>query len=186
MPDSEKEKENTSVAHKTIKLYTNFMDYMFALDVPKAKDQYKPWEVRQHIYPHSADPIVHGEQPWVNYNFRYVTPVINMPFTDLFACVSTVTNTPCQKLEIEAMECIEYYGAKRGLDICKDYYDDYMECTYRAKQQLREQAIVRVRNKRYNEYLLGKREWSTVYAPVPTPHAFKDPSLTPHTSYKDH
>ena len=31
-------------------------------------------------------------------------------------------------------ECIEYYGAKRGLEICKDYYDDYLECSFKAKQ----------------------------------------------------
>ena len=34
----------------------------------------------------------------------------------------------------ESQECIEYYGARRGLDICKDYYDDFLECGLKQKQ----------------------------------------------------
>jgi hypothetical protein len=45
---------------------------------------------------------------------------------------------------------------------------------------------MQMRNQRYNEYLLGKREWSTVYQPLPAPHALLNPS--PHTDnhYTDH
>jgi hypothetical protein len=30
------------------------------------------------------------------------------------------------------MECIEYYGMKQGLEACKDWYDDFLECVYQV------------------------------------------------------
>ena len=41
---------------------------------------------------------------------------------------------PCVELEVNAMECVEYYGIKRGSVICKDYYDDFLECKFGFKQ----------------------------------------------------
>ena len=35
----------------------------------------------------------------------------------------------CADFELKAQECIEYYGAKQGITACKDWYDDYMECS---------------------------------------------------------
>ena len=40
----------------------------------------------------------------------------------------------CSFFEIDAGECMEYYGARRGRYICKDYYDDFQECRYQFKQ----------------------------------------------------
>jgi hypothetical protein len=46
--------------------------------------------------------------------------------------------------------------------------------------------MIKVRNQRYNEYLLGKRDWNSVYQPIPPPHCIKNPSLEPNTHFKDH
>ena len=35
----------------------------------------------------------------------------------------------CADFELKALECIEYYGAKQGITACKDWYDDYIECS---------------------------------------------------------
>ena len=35
---------------------------------------------------------------------------------------------PCLNRELEALECMEYYGPKQGKKLCVDYYDDYVEC----------------------------------------------------------
>jgi hypothetical protein len=40
----------------------------------------------------------------------------------------------CDKIELKALECVEYYGVSRGLKICRDHYDDYLECTLKDKQ----------------------------------------------------
>ena len=40
----------------------------------------------------------------------------------------------CSKIEESALGCIEYYGYKRGKVICRDYYDDFYECTHKHKQ----------------------------------------------------
>jgi hypothetical protein len=57
------------------------------------------------------------------------------------AALATVTK--CQRREEEKLvnkswcffqECIEYYGARRGQEICKDYYDDFIECSSGNKQ----------------------------------------------------
>ena len=37
----------------------------------------------------------------------------------------------CGKLELAAMECMEYYGFKNGKVICKDHYEDFMECRWK-------------------------------------------------------
>ena len=37
-------------------------------------------------------------------------------------------------LFIVFQECIEYYGARRGMQICKDHYDDFLECSLKHKQ----------------------------------------------------
>ena len=35
----------------------------------------------------------------------------------------------CGDFEMKALECIEYYGAKQGITACKDWYDDFIECS---------------------------------------------------------
>ena len=48
--------------------------------------------------------------------------------------VSMSTAHSCQDLEVSAWECMEYYGEKRGAVICRDYYDDFIECTHQNIQ----------------------------------------------------
>ena len=62
---------------------------------------------------------------------------------------------------------------------------DLSEFFFELLQNFRNTAIIKVRNARYNEYLLGKREWKDVYAPIPKPHAFYDPSFTPETHFRE-
>ena len=40
----------------------------------------------------------------------------------------------CMEIEMSALGCVEYYGAKRGMTICADHYDDLYECMNRDKQ----------------------------------------------------
>ena len=35
----------------------------------------------------------------------------------------------CFDKQLEAMECLEYYGLNQGATLCRDYYDDFTECT---------------------------------------------------------
>jgi hypothetical protein len=56
------------------------------------------------------------------------------PLTDLFSVLTTSTFDRCGGMEIKALECLEYYGVKKGMEICSDTYDDFFECTRAAKQ----------------------------------------------------
>merc|ERR1712141_865115 len=50
-----------------------------------------------------------------------------------------------------------YYGAKQGITACKDWYDDYIECSTGAKQSLRMRAMFKKRHiDNHLEYLQGK------------------------------
>merc|ERR1712088_618053 len=68
---------------------------------------------------------------------RYTTPYLKTFFTDMGANVINMQSGPCMDFELNALECIEYYGAKQGLTACKDWYDDYIECVHKSKQNLR-------------------------------------------------
>ena len=47
----------------------------------------------------------------------------------MFAYVFVSQGGVCADFELKALECVEYYGAKQGITACKDWYDDYIECT---------------------------------------------------------
>lgn len=34
----------------------------------------------------------------------------------------------CGDLHIRAIECIEYFGLRKGKVLCQDFHDDYVEC----------------------------------------------------------
>merc|ERR1712122_82911 len=73
-------------------------------------------------------------------------------------------------------ECIEYYGAKQGLTACKDWYDDYIECTHKTKQNLRVKAMYKKRHvDNHLEYLQGKRTYAETYEAPPKAHAYTEP-----------
>eukprot|EP00088_Acartia_fossae_P025945 TRINITY_DN26720_c0_g1_i1.p1 TRINITY_DN26720_c0_g1~~TRINITY_DN26720_c0_g1_i1.p1 ORF type:complete len:200 (-),score=40.94 TRINITY_DN26720_c0_g1_i1:105-704(-) len=97
-------------------------------------------------------------------------------FTDMGAYVASSQAGVCAKFEIQALECIEYYGAKQGITACKDWYDDYMECTTGAKQWLRMRAMFKKRHiDNHLEYLQGKRTWDETYEKPPKHNAFLEP-----------
>merc|ERR1712227_1134242 len=102
---------------------------------------------------------------------------------DWMAITNEKAANTCSFFEIDAGECMEYYGARRGRYICKDYYDDFQECRYQFKQNLRTIAMMEMRQKRYREYLAGKRDWDTVYIRQEMPGAWKDPGPNPSDSF---
>lgn len=56
------------------------------------------------------------------------------PLNDHLLQFHDMATSGCWDVEKNALECLEYYGGKRGAVICRDYYDDYMECTRQFKQ----------------------------------------------------
>jgi hypothetical protein len=68
MPDSEK--ENTSLLHKGIKLYTGFMDGLFPVEKTKPLSEYKPWQLYPKCHPYTGDPIIYGDTNKEHYNFK--------------------------------------------------------------------------------------------------------------------
>merc|ERR1711874_802301 len=69
-------------------------------------------------------------------------------FTDVTAPLNTHQGNMCQDFELRAMECIEYYGAHQGMTACKDWYEDFLECTQKNLQNLRCQAMFNKRHSR--------------------------------------
>merc|ERR1711976_614813 len=111
-------------------------------------------------------------------HFRYIRPYFNNILTDITSTAMTSQyDRTCGPMEIKAMECIDYYGTQKGLELCKDYYDDFMECTFNIKQSLRVQAMLGVRARRWHEWIRGHRDYSTVYEKLPKPHAFEKPAI---------
>lgn len=107
---------------------------------------------------------------------QYHSPHYRNFLTDLGANVTNIQGGKCQDFELNAMECIEYYGAKQGLTACKDWYDDYIECVHECKQKLRVIAMFKKRHiDNHIEYVQGKRTWADTYEPPPKSHAFVEP-----------
>ena len=66
--------------------------------------------------------------------FSFAIPIYASIFQDWTSAVLNNQHTKCGPLETKALECIEYYGKQRGYVICKDYYDDFIECNYQDLQ----------------------------------------------------
>lgn len=64
---------------------------------------------------------------------RHIYGLTNLT-SDLFMPIGDTTSNACVKLELNALECMEHYGVKRGKALCMDYYDDFHECVNRHKQ----------------------------------------------------
>jgi len=121
---------------------------------------------------------------------RYTTPYLKTFFTDMGANVINMQSGPCMDFELNALECIEYYGAKQGLTACKDWYDDYIECVHKAKQNLRVKAMYKKRHiDNHLEYLQGKRTYGETYEAPPKAHAYVEPwhdAKYAHLEQKEH
>ena len=62
-----------------------------------------------------------------------MTPVLGHT-TDLHMVVAENQSRRCGGMELRALECIEYYGRQKGFVICKDLYEDFMECKFNSVQ----------------------------------------------------
>jgi len=127
------------------------------------------------------NPVKYPEQSIAHHlSTRYYSPIIKTIFTDMGANIINMQSSTCADFELSALECIEYYGAKQGLVACKDWYDDYVECTHKSKQNLRLKAMYKKRHIDHHlEYLQGKRTYSETYEPAPRAHAYKEPWFDP-------
>ena len=61
---------------------------------------------------------------------RHFMPFFWNPITDMTSTMTSSVHSPCHKLELTALECIEYHGIRKGNSICSDHYDDFVECVY--------------------------------------------------------
>lgn len=139
---------------------------------PNAPNRPEKWDFFR-----SDDPLLYPERSiaW-DLQTRFVSPVFKNFFTDMSAISNNAQGKACEDFELNAMECIEYYGVKQGIDACKDWYDDYLECVNQGKQHLRWKRMHHVRNSQhYLEYLQGKRSKEDLYEPAPKMHAFIEP-----------
>jgi len=96
--------------------------------------------------------------------------------------IMTGAGRRCEAFELQAMECLEYYGLKQGMEACKDWYDDLMECRYMTKQQLRVKHMYSKRNIDHRlEYIQGKRD--KIFEAPPKFHAYLEPHMKPEHIY---
>jgi len=122
------------------------------------------------------NPVRHPKLTIAEDLLRIWQPFIKTFFTDMGANIMSPQGGLCGDFELRAMECIEYYGAKQGLTACKDWYDDFIECTARSKQKLRVRAMFKKRHvDNHLEYLQGKRTWDETYEKPPKYNAFQEP-----------
>eukprot|EP00096_Caligus_rogercresseyi_P000858 TRINITY_DN1141_c0_g1_i1.p1 TRINITY_DN1141_c0_g1~~TRINITY_DN1141_c0_g1_i1.p1 ORF type:complete len:206 (-),score=41.91 TRINITY_DN1141_c0_g1_i1:138-704(-) len=108
-------------------------------------------------------------------NLRHLNPIFTNIFTDISFIPNSIRSNKCTRFELSAVECYEYYGMRKGVDHCKDYFEDFLECSHNTKQMKRILAIRKQMNKRYLEYLAGKREYKDVYRSHPVPFAYYEP-----------
>jgi len=107
---------------------------------------------------------------------HFITPYLKNYFTDVGALINNGAGHKCEKFEVQAMECMEYYGVGQGVDACKDWYDDLMECRTMTKQRLRVRHMYIQRHfKNHLEYLQGKRTWEETYEEPPKFNSYLNP-----------
>eukprot|EP00088_Acartia_fossae_P016814 TRINITY_DN1946_c0_g1_i5.p1 TRINITY_DN1946_c0_g1~~TRINITY_DN1946_c0_g1_i5.p1 ORF type:complete len:200 (+),score=32.08 TRINITY_DN1946_c0_g1_i5:31-630(+) len=108
-------------------------------------------------------------------------PMYKTVFTDIGNVLAVCPGAKCEKFELRATECLEYYGLKQGMDACQDWYDDLMECRYNSKTMLRVKHMTQKRQREHGlEWVQGKRD--KVYEPPPKFHAY----LSPHLQYSNY
>lgn len=71
----------------------------------------------------------------------------------------------CSDVELNCMECLEAYGAIKGMHKCAKYIEDLQECKYMKLQQARAKAMWKERMK---QVAYGKRAPKDYFVePVP-------------------
>ncbi|XP_069681988.1 NADH dehydrogenase [ubiquinone] iron-sulfur protein 5 [Periplaneta americana] len=99
-----------------------------------------------------------------------VVPFFRSPFTDLTRdLVNHQLYGRCEEMEMRVMNCLEAYGADRGMKKCKDLIDDFQECSTRKKQMLR---VAAMKEERERQYKAGERSKQDRYAEAPRIDAY--------------
>jgi len=158
-------------------------------------DKPVPYGEMNRFNPHTiAGGIYYDETPGVHdkpvigqhYDLLYQTPLLNNWFSDwLVSGNMNMQSSICGPLEIKALECIEYYGKQRGLVICKDWYDDWIECKHGKTQLARYDAIQRQYRMRLWKYYRGQlsqeemdKNGGHIFHELPPAHGLKQPLKT--------
>jgi len=180
------------------KLADDFIDGFYSDQKPKSLEEYSNWHYksaqmgsvfgyRNFTWTASDGGITRAKRTQnkplgVQYEMQYMTPVLGHT-TDLHMCVAENQSRRCGGMELRALECIEYYGRQKGFVICKDLYEDFMECKYNSVQKARWMAMHREYRKRQWQNLRGQLPeeqqydgWAT--KPPPPAWAFQDPLAT--------
>jgi len=122
------------------------------------------------------------EPGWTLYKQYGVMTPFTTGLSKMCGGIMTGAGRRCEAFELQAMECLEYYGLKQGMEACKDWYDDLMECRYMTKQQLRVKHMYSKRNIDHRlEYIQGKRD--KIFEPPPKFHAYLEPHMKPEHIY---
>lgn len=94
-----------------------------------------------------------------------VTPYIKTPFTDVTGhFMHSSFGGRCVDFEIKMMNCLEAYGAYRGERVCADLIEDFRECQFSLKQNARNAAMKKERERQYASGELSEKDR---YAPSP-------------------
>jgi len=73
---------------------------------------------------------------------RHHQPLMRNFVTDAFALSNTQQGSnKCPDFELRLVECYEAYGRTKGNTLCRDFYDDLYECTFKEKQMNRLAAM---------------------------------------------
>lgn len=83
---------------------------------------------------------------------------------------------PCGDIELNAMECLEAYGAVKGQQRCKDFLDDLHECRHQGLRKMRWYAMRLERNK---QVITGQRSLANKEGPKYAYDAFYETAFSP-------
>jgi len=120
-----------------------------------------------------------------NLQTHFITPYLHNYMTDVSGLMNNGAGHKCEKFELKAMECMEYYGVGQGMEACKDWYDDLMECRLMTKRRLRTQHMFQKRHyDNHLEYIQGKRTWAETYEDPPKFNAYLSPWQDPKTQMR--
>jgi len=115
--------------------------------------------------------------------YNFPMPHIYTFWTDMTGTIHNSAGSACEAFELNTVECMEYYGMKQGVEACKDWYDDLMECRFKTKRMLRVKHMIHKR--KFEEgwkYAQGKVD--KVYEEPPKMNAFLPPHMDPYERIK--
>lgn len=71
-----------------------------------------------------------------------LSPAFRTPFTDLTGHLANHQYySPCGKMEMKMMNCLEAYGLHKGKQVCADMIEDFNECVLKKKQLKRLEVL---------------------------------------------